>query len=330
VPRRAYVESSDSLGVAASVPGDAWDVAGNRVLYLDRYAPTPTLRIRDIVTEDDEEIAADARLPSGTGFGSVAPHGALYTIWDDAAQAYHTFDWRDGTTVDLGMGDVVPKVVGAYALFSRSTPTAGTVVRRDLETGAEVIVATTTAPGFADVAPNGDVVYVDGVWGGVYRYRAGATTKISSDPDGVVTENPCAPLTDGSSVAYWRSGVSYALLHVNDGTSDVAFPADTCWYTYLAGEWVAYGLPSSSWYSDVWRHGPSGEELVASAGSAGYASARALAPDGTVVLDMPDNLRYRATPGAALEPIGSTLGTVLYRDGRFLVLIGGSVLEVLP
>jgi len=37
-----------------------------------------------------------------------------------------------------------------------------------------------------------------------------------------------------------------------------------------------------------------------------------------------------AVPGAPPEEIGSPLGNVIYRDGRFLVLIGANALEVKP
>jgi hypothetical protein len=37
-----------------------------------------------------------------------------------------------------------------------------------------------------------------------------------------------------------------------------------------------------------------------------------------------------ATPGGTLQPIGSPLGRVIYRDGKFLVVLGPNVLEVAP
>jgi hypothetical protein len=258
------------------------------------------------------------------GSPMVTPHGALYWQYDNARSVYAVSEWHDGTTLALGDAYPEPEVAGGYALLTRPGGVA-TLVLRDLNTNAEATVVTDATAG--DVAPNGDVVYYDNVWGAVYRYRAGTTTQMSTEAPGVTVANPCPPLTDGARVAYTREGTGNYVIHVTDGTTAEVFSAaQDCGRTLLAGEWTIFprGYPE-----ELWRRGSAGEALVAT-GIDYYAPyPRALAPDGTVVYDLQER-RYRAVPGSAPEDIGSTLGWVLYRDGQFLVLVGGSVLRVLP
>lgn len=326
--RGGNVESSPKLALVAAVSGTALDVSDTRILYLDKAAPTPTLRIRDTIIGTDQLIASDSNLVYG--FAYLSPAGAVHAHFDHVVNRMNAWDWRGGTTVDLGEAPEGIQVDGGYALWSR--PPAD-LVRRDLVAGTDLVVTTDVLRSSAspqavgDVAPNGDVVYLDGLLGEVFRYGNGTTTKISNDPAGIVNNNSF-PLTDGSTIVYRKGTASGEALVVVAGGNEVTIRPGIGLgrTTILAGGWVAYDTYSAVGM-DVWRHGPAGEQLVATVGV--LQSPEAIGPDGTVILQDAGR-RYRSVPGTGLEDIGSSLGKVIYRDGKFLALIGGSVLEITP
>ena len=335
VMRRVYVESSSHLSLVATVPGHVRDVADGKLLWVD--AASSTLRLHDIAAETDEDVVTDADVFGYFWIAYLTPHGVLHAKWDTAVQQYAVFELRDGTTLSLGNCDVAPQVKGHYALLSRPSLVASTLVLRDLDAGTDTTVATNTAPASSsDLAANGDVVYYDATWGYVYRYHAGTTTQVSSDVVGVVADNPCGPLTDGANVAYVRQGASSYVVHLNDGAGEVTLATTAC-PALLTNGWMIYGYWTGS-EGQVWRHGPSGEELPFSSSDPAYSELpRGLAPDGTVILDLghASVRRYRAVPGSALEDIGSVFsvnwpGPLVYRGGQFLEVVGGSVLAIGP
>lgn len=77
----------------------------------------------------------------------------------------------------------------------------------------------------------------------------------------------------------------------------------------------------------IWRHSPAGEQQLTLFGSS--STIDGIGPEGTVLLTHAQK-RYRAVPGAALQEIGSSIGRVIFRDGKFLVLLDRTVLEVGP
>jgi hypothetical protein len=337
--RRVYVESSSKLGLVATVPGMVLDAAGTRILFRDGSGPTYRLRLHDWATGETQEVASHdlGGFYPWLWFGYVTDRGVLHALSPAGSSGYTAYEWQDGveTVVGLLNSNFLPdmiQVAGGYALIAED---ARGLVRRDVNSGLDVVISPDAQGG--NVASNGDVVYVGGPWGEVFRYRSGTTTKLSSEPAGVVAQNS-SPLTDGNIVTYWKSGI----LTINDGTGEAfVIPSSLGDGYLLAGGWVTYMRGNSLGGEDVWRHGLAGEEFVATGGST-WAGAEALAPNGTVILHVGVPVEFvgggnrstarlfRFISGAPLEELGSTLGTVVHRDGRFLVLIGASVLEVLP
>ena len=170
------------------------------------------------------------------------------------------------------------------------------------------------------VGPNGDVVYIGGEWGHVYRFRSGITTKVTTNSPG----QPAywQPRTDGSLIIYGKGGTEY--LVVNDGTTEVLISGNP-YSAMVSGGWVAY-----VGFGGVRRYSVAGDNLVAT--NPDYVWPEALAPDGELILIQGyyPGSRYLAVPGSQLRIIGPELGTAVVRDGKILVLMGGSVLGITP
>lgn len=328
--RKAYVESSATLDVLFAVTGNTiWDVAGTRVLYVDSSGAAPTLRILERGAGTIEDVETGTGL-TGTygGYGFLTPTGALYAHGDAGAATYPycwLYEWRGGSLANLGGLNSCQslKVAGRYAVFSEDS----TLVRRDLDAAVNTTVSTDAGNWRNDVAANGDVVYWTGSTYAIVRWRPGGAQQLTNDAAGVMSTYP---VTDGQNVVYRTSGRRIAL---HDGTTETVLtssstgdPTPGTDYA-VAGGFAAYFSTDGAQVAHVWRHGPSGEEQVTRFGTS--STIDGLAPDGTILL-VHGGRRYRAAPGAALQEIGSSLGKTILRDGAFHVLIGRTVLRILP
>lgn len=322
--RLIYVESSTRLSAIATVPGTVLDASGSRTLFV-----TPdgeTLRLRDEttgVTETLHSATPQFPVPGSYWVGFLAPSGAVHAVQASGSPRVG-YVWRDGTEHELGPLYTLD-VAGQYAAFAHQTRG---LVRRDLRSGAEIVVAAVGASKL-DVASDGDVVYgiEDSSGNRIFSYSDGVTTQFAGGYD---------PQTDGTTLVYLKIGG----LTVNDGSREVVLPGAQRYGYLLADGWVAFDRLLDQ--VEFCRRGPSGVEVLA---PSPRRVPEAIAPDGTVVFrrrpdpppipkpmnPQPDyGRRHRARPGEAPEDIGSGLGRAVFRDGRFLVLIGGSVFEISP
>ena len=344
VSRTVYVESSTHLAVKAEVSGAVWDASGARVLYLDTSGATPSLEVTDTATGTTQVLETGADL-GGTwgGYGFLTPTGAIYAH-GKAPSVYPycwLFEWRSGALDDLGGINSCRslEVAGAYAIFNEAGAGAGTttLMRRDLATGTNVTISNAAGNTANGVASNGDVAYwTSGTEGyNIHRWRDGASQALTSDPYATLWNT--YPVTDGVHVVYRKHtpccGEQTYRIAMHDGSTETILssastvqPSPGTGYA-VAGGHVAYTSEDMAKSLQVWRRSPSGEEQLTIFGSS--STINAIAPDGTVVLAHTGR-RFRATPGVALQDIGSTLGRVVVRDGKFLILLGRTVMEVLP
>ena len=120
------------------------------------------------------------------------------------------YEWRNGAVTTV-VGTVSLDVNANYAAFDTFDGNTIRLYRRDLATGADVLVlglpVNVELPG--SVAPNGDVVFS---YSSVYRYRAGQLTAIAS-PLSV------SPVTDGVNVVY-RVCCAIGKIALYDGTGE--------------------------------------------------------------------------------------------------------------
>jgi hypothetical protein len=339
VSRTVYVESSPRLLLRATVPGVVWDVSGSRILFLAADGAVPTLQVRDTITGVDETVEATPDLAGTWGnYGFLTSWGAIYAH----GQAQPTtspfcwlYEWREGTLANLTGLDACESlsVAGDYAIFNAGGPEKFGLYRRDLVGASDAEVSTGAGNWQNDVAANGDVVF----WGidySVYRWRDGATSQLTNDsPD---TTWNTYPLTDGSSVLYRKSTPEYRAwrIAIHDGITERILASDDRAVDpfphrdyAIQGGWVAFTKADLQGALQVWRHGSSGEEQLTIFSGSSWIDG--LAPDGTVVVRN-SGKRHRAAVGSALEEIGSTLGTLVYRNGNFFLLMGPNVLEVVP
>lgn len=320
VKRSVCVDSSPALHTLLARDGTILDVLGTRVLFVDHAGSVLALRILDMGTGAETTLEASADVFGTAGY--LTPVGAIYK------RGTSVYEWN-GSSVSLVSNQALSlAVAGAYAVIPDS---GGHLHRKDLVLDADTVL--TVSAVHADVAENGDVVYDTSSPRDVFRWRGGTTTQLTDDVGGTVQSFD--PLTDGTNVVYVKKNQAEELRRItlNDGGGEVTLAVHgsrelMAGRDYgVAGGWVAYAKPDAVNALQIWRHGPSGETQVTV--TAESSSFEAVGPDGSIVLYRGTE-RYLAPVGAPLAGIGSRFGRVIYRDGRFLVLFAGNVIEVRP
>ena len=340
--RSIFVESSPRLATVAEVNGPVWDVLGSRILFLDTTAASPALKILDQSSGTTQTLETSADLVGTPGcYGFLTPTGAIYVHGSNVNSVYPyawLFEWRDGALTKLaGLNSAGSlRVSGNWAIYSAQEHLGGAISlwRRDLKAGLSTLVTTAAGNVHNDVATNGDVVY----WTSDYRifhWQGNSTLALSNDTSASIWNT--YPVTDGVNVVYRKhtpccNAQTYRLA-VHDGLTETILnsptatePAPGGSYA-LAGGYMAYTVGDKTGASQIWRQSSTGKQQLTAFGSP--SSIDGVGNDGTVLLTQ-KQARYRAIPGVALQAIGSGLGQIIVRDGKFLVLLGPAVLEVMP
>lgn len=345
VARSLFIESSAHLTVRVAVGGPVWDASGTRILFLDLEGPSPALRIFDTAAGTTQMVETGADLV-GTwgGYGFLTPTGALYVHGkvDGGFPYAWLYEWRAGTVTNLGglNSSASLHMAGNWALYS-AQELAGRVGlwRRDLVAGVSSLLTEDAGNVENDVASTGDVVYWSDDSGALGRntflLRNGTTQALTNDPYAALWNT--YPVTDGVNVVYRKHTPCCAAptyrIAVHDGSTETILTAATAREPTpgrdyaVAGGHVAYAAEDIAKVSQIWRFGPAGDQQLTFFGSSSHIDAMAM--DGSVLLTH-EQKRYLAAPGAPLREMGSSLGRVIIRDGKFLVLIDRTVLEVLP
>jgi hypothetical protein len=341
VTRNVFVESSAHLSVRAAASGPVWDVSGPRLLFLDMTGTTPALKVLDTADSSTQTVETSADIV-GTwgGYGFLTPTGAIY-VHGQANAGYPyawLYEWRAGAVTNLGglNSSTSLRVAGNWAIHNSAGAVGASnpLLRRDLGMGASIVITESAGNVDNDVAANGDVVYWSSDYN-IYRWRNGSTQALTNDSPTTLWNT--YPVTDGEIVVYRKHSPCCSAqtfrIAMHDGLKETlltsaANSAPTPGSGYaVAGGYVAYVAEDSAKAVQIWRHGPTGEQQITFFGSSSVIDA--IAPDGTVLLTNTQK-RYRATPGSPLQEIGSSLGRVIVRDGKFLVLLDRTVLEVGP
>ncbi len=341
--RTVHVEASPNLKHLAEVNGPIWDVAGTRILYLDETQAPPGLKILDTATNQVESLESSEGLKAGYGF--LYAKGALYVRKNvPYVSPYHLlFEWREGTLKEvcgLNSGSSL-KVSGRWAEYSASDPVTNlyNLMGRDLENGTSTLIASKAGNWANDVAENGDIVYwtADNKTLGynIYRWRGGVATALTQDAYDTTWNT--YPLTDGISVIYRKhtgntSTRTYQIA-LHDGATETLLtepattePSTGRHYAICNGH-VAYAAEDLAKALQVWRISGGVKTQITFFGTS--STVDALSPDGTLLL-MQGGKRYRAPfASTRLEEINSGLGKIILREGRFLLLLGRSVFEVI-
>ncbi|MEI7614555.1 MAG: putative Ig domain-containing protein [Betaproteobacteria bacterium] len=331
VNRTVNVESSTRLSVWTEVNGQVWDVSGTRTLFLDSTGTVPALKILDSATGVTQTVETTTNLVGTWGcYGYLTASGAIYVRGANPLVYPYSwlFEWRGGTLTNLaGLNSAQSlRVAGNWAIYSASDPVTNlyNLYWRNLGTGVSTLLTANAGNIDNDVASNGDIAYWTSAGTlpyNIFRWRSGSSQRLTSDTY-PATQNG-SPVTDGINVVYFKN--SSIALH--NGSSETILSATSGGRFAVAGGYVAYPVADISKVAQVWRHSTGGEQQVTFYGTA--STIDGIGPDGTILLTHSPK-RYQSIPGGALQEVGSTLGRVIYRDGKFLVLLGRVVLEVLP
>jgi hypothetical protein len=305
----------------AQVPGRVLDATRERVLWLDS-AGVRQVKIRTLATGADVVVKADTL---HNGFSFVAGHlftgGALVK-----GTGENWFEWRDGTLTHLGSLSFSPSVDGNWAAWR----VEGGIVRRDLAAGTSTVL-NVNATQF-DVGPDGDVAWFSG--GELFLYENGTTTSLGPPAStGTFPTGTMGVVTDGINVGYLTGNTAAITvnlfldrpggdLHLQSGTT---FRGPPLHFAFQGG-WIAYGSNTV-----VNRRSPAGTvQRVDSDASPG--TLRALAPDGSVLYTSGSPMQlFLVTPTGETKHAGEPDYTrVVVRDGRFLLIAGGRVEEIMP
>lgn len=318
--RTVWLEPSASLALVGAAPGAVLDATSTTAFFVVPGA----IGLADLATGD----ATTTPFAGQVQAGSVWPSGAAFVAAPSLDEAW---SWVPGAEpVSSGpMADGSPlQVAGRFALVTRMGPGPGetTLVRTDLDSGAAVVVAPPRSEGA--LAASGEVVFVSGVDHDLWRYRDGPTPLEPLTRDGLARGRP---RTDGVTALYWKQvGATDLRAVLWDGADQPLGPVTCLVEPCLAldGAWAAFFQPGPSGLGQLWRSGPGGLEQVTFFDQP--STLEGLTPDGVVILRSGAR-RYRSAPGALdPQPVSGIDGRVVVRDGKALVLLGRSVLEIVP
>jgi hypothetical protein len=338
--RTVYVDSSPRLSLLESVDGQIFDVAPDRILFLDTSGG-PILKIRSRATGQDVAVPA---IEGGTPqYGFLTPTGAIFVAQGDNVLSAGVYDWRgSGAPIAFGLPNSAASltVAGNYAIWTgQQSPTyTGEIIlfRRDLVPGTTIEVVDHAVGNWRNgVAGNGDVTF----WGtsdgyNIYRYRNGITTRLTNDTNLWNTY----PITDGINVVYRKHTPccfeqTYALTMYGESGEVILTPPRTQepapGTDYAArGGWIAYTRPGSGPELQIWVRSPQGvNSQLSFFGSSSWIDA--LSPNGELTF-VHGATRYLAAPGREAVQINSRLGQGLWQDGQWLVVIGRSLFAANP
>jgi hypothetical protein len=326
VTRTVWVESSPRLQLLGAGDGEARDVRDTRLLLtVDSLA---------VIRHLDRGGADSIRVSGSVSRAFLTPNGAALSTSLATAPYALLFVRRDGVLTSRALNSATSLAArGNYVIYTVPPLGWGPLFRLDVVSGAEVRVADVAGNGENDVAENGDVAYW--VPYDIVRYR-GASERITADDASLRWST--YPVTDGINVVFRRqppccTSPTPMEIWLSDGTAltrlashgDAVSPGVD--YA-VAGGWTAYTAPDRSLVRQVWTRSPAGVQRAVSAFGTS-SMIRAIAPDGRVVFDAGRD-RYLAGPSGAPARIGSSLGVVQWRDGRFVVLLGNAAFAVIP
>ena len=322
------------LALQASVPGRIFDVAGDRILYLDDTVEPQLLKIRNRATGADTTIYSVAGGKPITGY--LHPNGAMFIDQPGDVLTTRLFDWRNGAIVAISGGYQSNGFIvrGKYAIYHSS----GGYMLRDLTTGVDQLIASNIPVNDNSLAVNGTVAYWKSLPNGcssctyaydyeIFLWKNGSSTQITrggglwsiypvTDGINVVFKrkpNPGATSTQTQQIILWNGSQEIVL---SDGGDNYA----------IANGYVAFTKPGTSGQLQVLRRLPSGtlEQLTFfSVGS----QIDTISDTGTVTLINSGKL-YVYEVGGTLVELGTSLEKRFWLNGELYGVVGGSVFKI--
>jgi hypothetical protein len=328
--RDFWVESSPRLQLFGAAEGIVMDALDSRLLWR---SPSRTFAgIRHLSGGTSDTLIASTGRTVAIGY--LTPNGAAFSSYSDTPPYALLHLWRMGslTTKELNSASELA-ASGPYVIYTTPGP-FGQLYRTDVTNGTDLLIATSAAITINSLGENGDVAYTNSSYV-ITRYRGSTNTAISDGSGGQFWD--VGPFTDGVNVVFERvppccTG-SHTEVWLYDGTSLIMLAQSDVTSAPVSdyvvnGGWTAFTTPDASLQRQIWTRSPTGTlQQVSALGRSSFI--RALGTDGSVIFDS-GNDRYLATSGGLPARIGSSLGSVVWRNGRFLVLIGNSAFTVTP
>jgi hypothetical protein len=326
VSRSITVTTLLGADLLTEVPGTVLDISGNRVLYANADSGA-SLYIRTLNGGPDVRIFQSATGTFGQ-YSRLTPGGAVFVL-----RLSSLYEYRQGSGVrllDAGLWSEYLAVNDRFVVWSTND---ASMTRRDVSTGTNTVIATNAGNTEFGVSPNGDVSY----WTvGTYQVMfapVGATPILVSTTTG--PQNTYAT-TDGTNVLYRsHSAGAFGPFTINwwtaaNGTVSLTAPRSSSVsslrdYVANAG-WLAWTDLGLAGEKQVWiRSATVSPVRVTNFGSSSVIEA--LAPTGDAVVTLTGtNRRYLVGPTRSTPvDLGQALGTTIYRDGHFVLMLNGAV-----
>jgi hypothetical protein len=336
VRRTVYVENTPTfIQVANAGSGVVLDADANRLLVVNtgrwqfENPGGDTLRLVDRNTGvstpvfQAESLNVTGRLtPSGALFLATRPSGLTDRLWE----------FRNGALTSLaeGLGTRLIEVAGGFAAWFESDGFTGRLMWRDLTAGTTREVSSSRQlNGSADLAPNGDLVYIEA--GEVFRFRNGASQRLTDNAAAGLRAREVA--TDGTLIVESRrppdccdSGLPLETVLLGAGGDVVLASTDVPGQTLafmLNGGWIAFTRNDANHSAQLWVRSPAGVETQLTSSGAGVAMLYAMNGAGEVVFDL-----QRVSPGHPPEPIGGSDALPLYIGNQLFVMFGAGLFRV--
>lgn len=330
--RKVYVESSPRLAARRQMDGDIWDASGTRILYVDRSGPVPSMKISDSANKTTETIETTVDL-DGTwgGYGFLTSTGAIYAhgqLNGTTSPYCWVYEWRKGGLTNLsGLNSSTSlKVAGDWAIYNNNQE----LYLRNLSQGTSRLLDNQAGNTDNSVASNGTVAYWRSMYYDLYLWT-GDSSRALLPPS---TIKLTYPITDGTNVVFLKrvsvSGGNELILL--EGTRETRLAAASTALTsspsgyVLNGGSVAFLAEDAAKALQVWRQDAKGKEQISFFSTS--SAIELMQADGTVVFRH-GSKRYLAKRGSPPLEIGNGLGKVLDRDGKLLVIVGGTLFEVI-
>jgi hypothetical protein len=330
-PLQAYVESSPSLVLVGTYAGLLLDLDPTYALIIvDGILRTRAGRVERASGSTDVVYMGSRPLSRATlttnGFIWLTIHFSDARPRVRAYRPSHTGVWPDDP-----LHEDTLRVAGRWATWYYRDPIyplSGTsLTRYDVELGSFRTITASVLQG-ADVSIDGDVAYQDcSVIGGcgihLFDEQTSSVVFLGSGQSPRLDGELVVARDGRAIVALTRHG---RVLLAEAGPDAVAPDRDY----QVAGGWIAFTRSTGGGARQVWRRTPDGvESLVAAPANDAPLAIERVSATGEMML-LSARRRYLSRPGHALLEIGLPGGRAVFVDGRWYVLLGPHLLEVVP
>ncbi len=323
--RRVYGETGPRLTEVARANGRVVDLLDDALLYIDESGDVPRTVIQTVSTGALDTIALPDGVVPTRAF--LLPTGALLATGEAGAPGGSLFELRSGALTEVTglLAAASVQVNGTWAIYALGTPTGPrSLYRRDLTTGADLLISNSISTYGTSVAATGEVAWTSPD-NEVMRYRDGTTTQLTTT--GV--HETYAPVIDAEGVTYLRDccgGTKWELVKqancciavLAEGPSSAPIPSDLRYL--MNGSYVFYSAPTLG-ALEVFAMTSNGSDLFTLTGSGQDNLIEAVSDFAAVVFSR-GNRRYGGQDFLGSEYIMSSAGTVRWQAGKFYAFVG--------